>query len=359
MPDHGSAGGRTPSRIGLTFDLAPAEPLTADGPDDAFAELDSEETIDDIAAALVAHGHEVVRIGGARALMAALCTRSLHVDLVFNVAEGVQGRAREAQVPALLEAVGVPYTGSDPVTMALTLDKSVAKRLWLSAGLPTPPFTVVARAQDLDDLAAPFPLFVKPVAEGSSMGIDAGALVHDRDALAKRVERVWRDYRQPALIEGFLPGREFTVGILGEGDGSRVLGVVETFSRGHLSGYAEKLATGLASSVREFRPLDERALERELADLALRAYRLVGCRDVGRVDLRCDGDGRPSLLELNPLPGLARGRSALPILARYAGSTYDALIGSILEAALARIARAGTTFDGPEGVDDGRDHDDV
>ena len=330
-------------RIGLTYDLAKEQELTGAMPEDFWAELDDESTVRGLAHALGSLGHQVVHIGGLPGLVATLQRGRLDVDLVFNVAEGTRGRAREAQVPALLEAYGVAYTGADPVTMALTLDKALTKLVWRGAGLPTAAFSVMASPSDLQRLPAPFPLFVKPVREGSSMGVDGGSVVNDAAALEARVERVWAGYRQPALVEAYLPGREFTVGIVGAGESAWVLGVVETFARGHVSGYAEKRGTGIASEVREFRPLDaaqdglDDGLEEELGDLALRAYHAVGCRDVGRVDLRCDPEGRPNLVEINALPGLVEGRSALPILAYHAGHSYQELVALILERAVERL----------------------
>ncbi|CAN5731097.1 D-alanine--D-alanine ligase [soil metagenome] len=339
-------------RIGVTYDLADEHALASGMPEDASAELDDEVTVRGLALALASLGHEVDRIGGFGALLERLQRGSLDVDLVFNVAEGVRGRSREAQVPVLLEAFGVPFTGSDAVTMAITLDKAVAKRVWLGEGLPTPAFAVMASADDLDRAPATFPLFVKPVGEGSSMGIDAGAVVRDRAALARRVRGVWSAYRQPALVEAYLPGREFTVGLVGEGSGCSVVGVVETFAFGHVSGYAQKRRTAMGSAVREFRPLTDGALEQELAHLASRAYRAVGCRDLGRVDLRCDEAGMPNLIEINPLPGLAEGRSALPILAHHAGMTFRELIGLVLARAMERLSRTDVRFGDHGGVDD-------
>jgi D-alanine-D-alanine ligase len=323
-------------RVGLTFDLRASYPLAPGMPRDRYAELDDEGTIAAIEAALVEAGHAVDRIGGLLDLAARVAGGGPGVDVVFNLAEGVRGRGREAQVPALLEACGVPYTGSDPVALAITLDKALTKRLWRAAGLPTPAFQVVATVADLGLVPASFPRFVKPLAEGSSVGVDHGAVVQDVAALRARVAWIWASYGQPALIEPYLPGREFTVGILDVGDVPTVLGVAETAPAGGLRGYDEKRTTAAGAGDPPFRAVAEPPLERELAGLALRAHAAVGCRDLARVDLRCDDAGRPQLLEINALPGLAPGVSAMAFLARNAGRSYRDMIGTILAGAVRR-----------------------
>lgn len=324
-------------RVGLAFDLREAHPLAPGMPPDRFAELDEESTIAAIERELVGLGHRVVRLGGFRQLVDRIGS-GLGVDVVFNLAEGTMGRGREAQVPALLEAYGVPYTGSDPVALAITLDKALTKRLWLGAGLPTPAFRVLATPEDLDDPSEAFPRFVKPVAEGSSIGIDAGSLVRDAASLRARVAHLWAAYGQPALVEPFLPGPEYTVGIVDRDGTPAVLGVAQTAPAGRLRGFAEKRAAAGAEA--PFRAVGDPRSVAELGDLALRAYRAVGCRDFARLDLRCDADGRPQLLEINALPGLAPARSAMAFLADRAGGGYPDLIATVLSGALRRRATA-------------------
>lgn len=326
-------------RVGLTFDLRGAYRLAPGMPPDRFAELDDERTIAGIEAALAGLGHRVVRIGGLRDLVARL-RDGLGVDVVFNLAEGTIGRGREAHVPALLEAYGVPYTGSDPATLGVTLDKALTKRVWLGAGLPTPEFHVVATPADVGAVPDAYPRFVKPVAEGSSMGIDAGSLVHDAAGLRARAAHVWMAYGQPALVEPFLPGREFTVGVVDRAGVPAVLGVAETSPAGYVRGYVEKRLTAAAGGAAPFRAVTDPNLVAELGELALRAFRAVGCRDLARVDLRLDGDGRPQLLEINALPGLAPARSAMAFLADRAGGGYPDLIATVLSGALRRRSSA-------------------
>jgi D-alanine-D-alanine ligase len=323
-------------RVGLTFDLRAAHRWAPGMPRDRFAELDDERTVTAIEEALAAMGHQVERIGGVHDLIGRLAHAPREVDVVFNLAEGVRGRGREAQVPVLLEAFGIAYTGSDPVTLAITLDKALTKRLWREANLPTAPFQVVAELADLDLVPSEFPRFVKPVAEGSSMGVDGGSVVGDAAALRARVAHVWRTYGQAALVEPFLAGREHTVGVLDRDGVPEVLAVAETAPPGGLRGYDEKRTTSAGVAEAPFRPVDDPRLERELGALALRAYRAVGCRDLARIDLRSDAAGRPQLLEINALPGLAPEVSAMAFLARHAGRSYRDMIGTILAGAVRR-----------------------
>jgi D-alanine-D-alanine ligase len=267
-------------------------------------------------------------------------------DLVFNTAEGVRGFGREAQVPALLEAFEIAYTFADPLVAALTLHKGMAKRVLRDAGVPTAPFHVVADEADLAGVDLPFPLFVKPVAEGTAKGIDAGSRVDDRAALAARCRLVLERYAQPALVEPFLPGREFTVGILGGGRDARPIGTLEL-----------RLRPGAEPDVYSYRnkersedlvdlPLADAAARALVEPVALAAWRALGGRDAGRIDLRLDAAGRALVLELNPLPGLHPTHSDLPILWTALGRPYPELIAAIVDAAAAR-RREGGAAPGP------------
>jgi D-alanine-D-alanine ligase len=332
-----------PLRVGITFDLASDHVLAPGMPHDRHAELDEPATIDAIEEALASAGHTVVRLGSHAALLARAAAGDLAVDVVFNVAEGIRGVAREAQVPVLLEALGVPYSGSDPLALAVTLDKGLTKRLWVAVGLPTAPYAVVADEAALARFDAPYPLFVKPVAEGSSMGIDADAVVDDRAALTARVRHVWRAYRQAALVEAYLPGPEFTVGILGAGAEARVLGVVRTVAAGALWDHHAKHGALTGDATPSYEVERDPALCARLGALALRAYAEVGVRDVGRVDVRMDARGGPQLLEINALPLLTPERSTFAMMATAAGMPYRDLIAAILAPALERMRGAAAT----------------
>jgi D-alanine-D-alanine ligase len=323
-------------RVGFTFDLRD-DHLAEGASAEDVAEFDLPVTIDAIDGALSGIGHEVERIGHVGRLVEALAA-GRRWDLVFNFAEGSRGFGREAQVPALLDAYDIPYTFSDALACALTLHKAMAKHVLRGLGLPTPDFAVVADADEAERVRLAFPLFVKPVAEGSSKGVHDRSRVTTRAELRAACAAVIDRFGQPALVEAFLPGREVTVGIVGSGARAESLGVLETaFARTDgVHGLTEKA---------DFRDwvdyrLAEGPLAAEAERLALAAWRGLGCRDGGRVDLRCDADGRPQLLEINPLPGLRPSFSDLCVLCDLLGIPYGALIGRIVASALERVPSA-------------------
>lgn len=326
-------------RIGFVYDLRD-DYRAAGYAEEAIAEFDTPETIDALAAALGRVGGRVERVGNGRALAARLVDGA-RWDLVFSIAEGLRGRSREAQVPALCELFDQPYAFSDPLTLALTLDKAMAKRVVRDAGLATAPFAVLADPADAASVALPMPLFVKPLAEGTGKGCDARSLVQDRPTLAAAARDLIARFAQPVLVETFLPGREFTVGVVGCGATAEVIGVLEV-------SVAPDLDAGLYSF--QNKELCEQTVRYRLADdaeaqsagaLALAAYRALECRDAARIDLRSDAAGRPHFLEANPLPGLHPSHSDLPILSALAGMSYDALIARIVAEAAARAGLAG------------------
>jgi D-alanine-D-alanine ligase len=318
--------------IGLTYDLRD-DYLAMGFSDEEAGEFDSAVTIDAVEAALRYHGHEVERIGGIRQLVAALAAGKTW-PIVWNMCEGIAGVAREAQVPALLEAYGIPFVFSSADVLVTAMDKAVAKLVVRAAGVPTPDFVVVRSARDLTMVKLAYPLFVKPLAEGTSKGVQETSRVADRAQLTARCLDVLKTYHQPALVETFLPGREFTVGLLGSGAGTRAIGVseIKILPGGDPSAYSYKnkmeafdelsLATG---------PLAE-----EAAQIAVAAWRALNCRDAGRIDIRCDAEGRPSFIECNPLAGLRPKWSELCQLAELNGMSYETLIGEILDNALPR-----------------------
>ncbi len=321
-------------RVALVYDLR--EDYRALGfSEEAVAEFDSVDTIDALAGALKELGCVPVRVGRGQALAARLVEGERY-DLVFSIAEGVKGRSREAQVPALCELFDQPYLFSDPLTMAACLDKAVAKRLVGDAGVPTPNFAVAERSSEEVADWGDFPAFVKPLAEGTGKGCEAASLVATPAELQDAVTRVIERYRQPALIEHYLPGREFTVGIIGNGNDARVLGVCEILLKAsaeanvyslHNKELCEELVTYAPASDGEARLAGSRALE---------AYRALECRDAGRIDFRSDAKGQPHFLEANPLAGLNPWHSDLPILAAQNGIDFVTLIGMVLDAELVR-----------------------
>ena len=329
-------------RIGVTYDLR-SDYLALGLGEEETAEFDSEVTIAAICAALEALGHEPIRIGNVRRLAEELVAGA-RWDAVFNICEGLKGVAREAQVPALLEAYDVPYVFSDPLTLSLALDKGMAKRVVRSCGVPTPDFAVIASPEDACGVDLPFPLFVKPVAEGSGKGVNAKSRVTDRPCLARVAADLLDRFRQPALAEIFLPGREFTVGIVGSGHEAESLGVIEVLwtnkATAHGYGYENKEHFEEKIIYR----LVEDAAAREAAEVAIAAWRALRCRDGGRVDIRFGDDGKAYFLEVNPLAGLNPDRSDLVFIARFKGLSYRDLIGRIMESFLRRhpeLARGG------------------
>jgi D-alanine-D-alanine ligase len=324
-------------KIGLTYDLRQLY-LDQGYSEEATAEFESQETIRALLATINELGFQPDAIGNVRAL-AERVTRGERWDLVFNVAEGLAGFGREAQVPCLLEAYGIPYTFSDPLVLTVTLHKGMTKRVLRDLGLPTPDFILVESESAIRDLELTYPLFVKPVAEGTSKGITGASLVRSPAELDASCRYLLQHFKQPVLVEEFLPGREFTVGMRGTGSQAEVLGVMEIT----LLAAAEPLIYSYSNKENYEELVHYRLVEdmtaRQAGELALAAWRGLGCRDGGRIDLRCDRKGRVNLIEINTLPGLHPVRSDLCILARMADISYRELIGGIIESALGRQPR--------------------
>jgi D-alanine-D-alanine ligase len=322
--------------IGLCYD-SKEEYLEAGHSRLQVAEFDDEGVIAGLEETLTRLGHNVQRVGRGRTLAERLASGD-RWDLVFNFAEGVWGRAREAQVPALCELFDQPYTFADPVTCGITLDKAIAKRIVRDAGLPTPRFVEVHGLGDARGVRLSAPLFVKPLAEGSSKGVSARSIVgRCRDLPAVTAEML-PDFPDGLLVEEMLPGREVTVGLVGNGAAARALGVMEVVWTEHseTAAYTALNKDEYIDRVK-YRLVHGEPLADEAIRLATAVYRVLGCRDAGRVDLRCDASGRLSFMEVNPLPGLHPVRSDLPILARLAGVGYDELLGEIIQAAGVRV----------------------
>jgi len=322
-------------RIGITYDLR-AEYLAAGFSEEETAEFDREDTIAAIEQALEDLGYETDRIGSVKNLASRLVAGE-RWDMVFNIAEGLEGFGREAQVPALLDAFHIPYTFSDPLVLSITLHKAMTKRVVRDLGISTPDFFVVENPSDLEKADLPIPLFAKPVAEGTSKGITAASKIKSQSQLASACMHLLLTYNQPVLVESFLPGREFTVGILGTGDDAAVLGVMEVILREHAEPgvysfqnkeqYEELVEYGPATDV----------TAAKAGEIALAVWRGIGCRDAGRVDIRLDVNGIPNFMEVNPLAGLHPHHSDLCIIARMKGMPYRTLIEAIMRSAMSRV----------------------
>ncbi len=328
-------------RIGLTYDLHGDWPWRPTDPPDADAEFEPEETIRALEAALQVLGHDPVRIGGAAALMRRIASGHIGVDAVVNIAEGVAGPDREAQVPVLLALAGIPCLGSDALTLSLSLDKVWTKVVVASAGVPTPAWRSWPSPAEVDpgDLPGPWPLMVKPRSEGSAKGITRESRVEDLDALRRQVSRITADYRQEALVEVFIEGGgEYTVTLVGS-DPPEVLPVlaraVERQTGIGLHALEHRGSTPQTWQHRLEGTLDPE-LERRLGGLARRAWAALRCRDFARFDFRVDAGGTPWFLEANPLPTFAPD-SAFAVLAELEGRPYPEFLATLLAPGLERL----------------------
>lgn len=321
-------------RIALTHNLKRIDARR----NDAEAEYDSPKTVAAIARAIGSFGHRVVPLEADPTLPVRLARA--RVDLVFNIAEGRAGRSREAHVPALCELLEIPYTGSDPAALCATLDKAMGKRILRDGGVPTPDFFVCETGSEPLPRGWRFPAIVKPNLEGTSKGITGASVVDDEAALRRRCRRMIRRYRQPALAERYVAGREFTVGIVGWPRPVVFPPMEVVFLRpGPRTVYEYSLKQDWEGKLEYVCPARiPRRLDDEMRRLALASFRLLGCRDVARVDFRVDEKGRPWVIELNPLPGLTPDYSDLVLNAAAAGVGYRELIGRILAAGLRRLA---------------------
>ncbi|WP_094605229.1 D-alanine--D-alanine ligase [Sporomusa silvacetica DSM 10669] len=323
-------------KIGLTYDLQ-EDYLRRGYTREEAAEFDTEETIAAIELVLQDLGHEVERIGGFEELLLKL-TSGKRPQLVFNLCEGSFGFSREAQVPAVLDAYCIPHTFSDAMVLAVTLHKALTKRIVRDLGVASPGFAVIENIGDINDLDMPFPLFAKPVAEGSSKGISASSIVYDLNSLKKVCTDLLIKYRQAVLVEEFLPGREFTAGILGTGEKARVIGAMEVVFKHDDAQETYSYASKFINN-REW--VEYRRVDKELFCLiekkVMQVWRGLGCRDAGRMDFRMDKGGHLNFLEINPLAGLNPVHGDLPILCRLYGIPYQELIKAIMDSALERV----------------------
>ncbi len=322
--------------VGLTYDLKSDYKFKEGDPPDANAEFDHPSTIKVIASAIEVNGFKVKKIGNVNNLLEKI--DNLGVDIVFNISEGISGRNRESQVPVILEMIGIPFVGADALTLGLTLDKVIAKKIFIAENIPTPKFFEVKSVEELAQTNhRKFPLIVKPRFEGSSKGLSDSSRVENEEDLKKQVEFVASNYRQPALIEEFISGQEFTVAVIGN-EPAQAMPVVQIKIDGKLK-LNDKFYTfaRITSDKLEYicpaRISED--LKNKLSDLAVKTYNAVECRDFGRVDFRVDNDGNAYVLEINPLPSLST-EDVFMNVANALGMTYEAIIGKILESAIKR-----------------------
>jgi D-alanine-D-alanine ligase len=354
-----------PLNVAVLANLKRNAPAHEEMPEDAWDDLDSDVTVNAIVAALESAGHRATFLEGDLSLVEKL--PRLRPDACFNISEGHWGDSRESHVPAILEMLRIPYTGSGVLTLALTLDKAMTKRVLMFHGLPTPAFQVFERADEPLDADLRFPLFVKPSREGTGMGISSESIVHSKPALRAQLADQLARYRQPILVERFIRGREVTVGLIGNlvkpvawrvprdnraervFEGLHFLPPLEVDFRFYPESeggvYTNRMKTDWAHDFRYLCPAPiELELLQELNWLAAAVFRVTGCADVARVDFRLDADdgNKPYILEVNPLPGLYPGLSDLVLEADATGMRYDELINAILNAGCVRAGLNGS-----------------
>jgi D-alanine-D-alanine ligase len=328
-------------KVALVFNLKKEKSKRL--PKDYFSEFDSEETVGAVASAIKSAGHKVSLVQADKGFIDWLKTNP--VDIVFNMAEGISGSGRESEVPAILDFLGIPYTGSGVLTLALALDKTTSKLVFMSLKIPTPRFQLFKKTDEPLKEGLHFPLIVKPNCEGSAKGIHASSLVENESRVYEEVTRIKKDYGQDALVEEFIEGKEVTVGILGNGSHD-VLPLLEIdFSQ------CKKQGESFYSwEVKEYQGIDPaypdpkfycparftKEQEEGIKKVALQAHQALGCQDVSRVDIRLSSESIPYVLEVNPLPGLDPKESNLTKMAQACGVKYNDLINMILDNALIR-----------------------
>ena len=321
--------------VGITYDLK-EDYLKAGFSDEEAGEFDRPDTIEAIENTLIALGYSTEKIGNVKDLVPRLAAGD-RWDIVFNICEGMYGIGREAQVPAILDAYNIPYVFSDTVVLALSLHKGLTKRVIRDCNIPTADFAIVEHANDVAKINMPYPLFAKPMAEGTGKGIDQTSKVRDKRQLLEVCSKLLVKFKQPVLVETFLPGREFTVGMLGTGNKAESIGVLEVI----LNDSAEKNAYSYVNKEKCEEFVEYVLVEGDIAEsckkVALDSWNALGCRDGGRIDLKLDENNIPNFIEVNPLAGIHPEHSDLPILATKLGITYSTLMKRIMDSAVKRI----------------------
>src|SRR5262249_25704325 len=322
-------------KVGLTYNLGTDYTPTEDDPLDVVAEFDNPTTIEGLEAAIRSNGHEPVRVGDGQKLFEWL--RKNRADLIFNIAEGYNGRSREAQIPAMLEMMQIPYVGSDSVCLGVALDKVMTEQIMKAEGIATAPFLKISRIEELNGVPLRYPLFAKPLHEGTGKGIDSSSKIKTYAQLRSRINYILKTYREPVLVEEYLEGEEFTVGIVG--NPPQVIGTmqivfdttqVEDFYSYHVKEQYEKFVHYVCP------PTIEPERLKLIEQMAMKAYKILECRDFGRWDFRGNQPANPFFPKINPLAGLNPLHSDLCIIARHNGVAYEDLIGRILHSALSR-----------------------
>jgi D-alanine-D-alanine ligase len=318
-------------KIGITFDLR-SWYLDRGFSMDETAEFDKQETVDAIDTGLRKLGYETEQVGNTFQLIEALAAGK-RWDMIFNIAEGLYGDGRESVVPAILDQYRIPYVFSGPVIMGVSLNKHLAKLVVADAGVPIAAGCLLNDPEEVINCNLNYPLFVKPVSEGTGKGITAKSLVNSPSELKPMVEWIVSEFNQPALTEEYLPGREFTVGVVGSGNDAIAIGGMEVMTKDNLP-YSVEVKENYTEYC-TYKPLDDDIAD-ECKAVALGAWKALGAVDAGRVDLKADRNGRICFIEANPLAGLNPIHSDLPILAGMYGISYNQLLGMIMKEAVKR-----------------------
>ena len=321
-------------KIGLTYDLR-SDYLNQGYSLEDTAEFDKESTIEGLEQAIQKQGHQTVRIGNAQQLIDQLANNASW-DMVFNICEGLYGEGRESLVPALLDMHKIPYVFSGPVTLGISLNKAFAKQIVRDSGINTPAFKVISKNEDIELVDLNYPLFAKPISEGTGKGIDTRSVIQSKEELQSVCTLLLQKFNQPVLVEEFLPGREFTVGVLGSGEKAYIPGAMEiSYKQNDTPQIYSYDTKENYEDVVEYTAVSGAMLE-VCKTVALGAWKALNCLDGGRVDVKVDRFGKVSFIEVNPLAGLNPITSDLPILGRLNGVSYDEIIAEILTSALQR-----------------------
>jgi D-alanine-D-alanine ligase len=327
-------------KIGLSYDIKQQATGIEGMPEDAFEEYDSPETVEALAAAISSHGHTVLKLGGGSGLLKNVLEN--RPDLVFNIAEGLGNyRSREAQVPSVFEMLDIPYSGSDPLTLAVCLEKPLTKQLVAAAGVATPKWCVINNLGDLESFnwdEFPFPAFTKPAHEGSSKGIRNASRVNSVGELKAILKKHMGIYAQPMMVEEFIPGEEVTVGLLGNNP-ARIMGIMHVIPRQKSPDfvYSLEVKRDWQNQVQYECPAKlDSSVMKKIEESCLTAFRTLGIRDLARMDFRISPDGIPYFIEVNPLPGLNPISGDYVIMGKAMGWTYNTLIGAVLESVIER-----------------------
>lgn len=323
--------------VGLTYDLRD-EYLKMGYGEEETGEFDRIDTIESIEKTLHSLGYETDRIGHIKNLVQRLC-KGDRWDLVFNIAEGMYGAGREAQVPALLDAYQIPYVFSGPLVLAVTLDKAWTKEIVKNAGVPTPDYFVVEKPEDIQHMKLPFPLFAKPIAEGTGKGINSDSVINDKSQLEKLCNHLLVTYKQPVIVERYLSGREFTAGIVGTGDQAKCVGVMEIILKENAEENVYSYVNKEECEERIIYSLTDPVAVEACSSLALKVWKAIRGEDGGRVDIRFDDKGVANFLEVNPLAGIHPEHSDLPILSKLNGIEYKDLMKMIMDSAVKKVRK--------------------